>query len=69
MDFISTIVLAAAAFFGLGELATIWGAWSSGEGTLEAATAVVGAEYPEAAALVASTTEAVRGVVETAPVW
>ena len=69
MDFLSTIVLAAAAFFGLSELTTILNAWWGGEGALEAATAVVGAEYPEAAALMASTTETVRGAVEAVPAW
>ncbi len=69
MDVLSTIVLAAAAFFGFSELATLVDAWWNGEGALEAAATAVGAEYPEAAALMASTTEAVRGVVEAAPAW
>lgn len=58
MEFVWTIVLAAAAFFGLSELATIFGAWWNGEGALEAAATAVEAEFPEAAALIASTTEA-----------
>lgn len=69
MELVSTIVLAAAAFFGLSELATIVGSWWNGEGALEAARSAIEAEYPQAAALLSSTTEAVQGALEATPAW
>ncbi len=69
MEFVWTIALAAAAFFGLSELTTLVTTWWEGEVALDAAASAIGAEYPEAAALVASTTEAVRAVTEAAEAW
>jgi hypothetical protein len=69
MDFLSTILMMAAALFGLNELAAGMEAWWNADSALEAAATIVGAEYPDAAALVASTTDAVRDITEAAESW
>ncbi len=66
MDFVWTIALAAATFLGLEGYVSNLSLWLQDEDALGAATALLGNTYPEAAAVVASTTEVVRSVTETA---
>jgi len=65
MEFLWTAVLAFAALFGLGELMTWFSVVGDGEAALDTVAAVVGSEFPEVAALVASTTDAVSIIAST----
>lgn len=59
MEFLWTMILTAAAFFGVTELVTLMNTWFEGEGVLEATIAAVENEYPEMVEFIASTTDAV----------
>lgn len=69
MDFVWTIVLAAATFLGLDGFASNLSVWLQDEDALGAATSFFGATYPEAAAVMASTTDALRSVTEATEAW
>lgn len=69
MDFVWTIVIAGATLLGLEGFAGSLSAWLQDEDALGAATTLLGATYPEAAAVVASTTDAVFSVTEAAQAW
>jgi hypothetical protein len=69
MDFISTFVIGAAALFGFQEMLSIVNAWWEGGSAFDAAATAIGAEFPQAATLVASTTEAIEAAASEAENW